>query len=255
MTISPTHNVIDIASVKQACSGCNLRQLCLPLGIPSQDVELLDALIKRRRPLSRGRHVFRLGDEFRSLYAIRSGSVKTYTITEDGGEQVTGFHLPGEIIGLDAINTNQHPCAAKALETTSICELPFNRLEELAAQIPGLGRQLMRVMSREIQADEELLMLLGKKSAEERLASLLMSLSRRFKERGFSSREFHLSMSRNDIGNYLGLAVETVSRLFTRFQQQGLIEVRYKYIRLQQIDTLQALAGACGTEKSHMGNS
>jgi CRP/FNR family transcriptional regulator len=255
MTISPTHNVIDIASVKQACSGCNLRQLCLPLGIPSQDVELLDALIKRRRPLSRGRHVFRLGDEFRSLYAIRSGSVKTYTITEDGGEQVTGFHLPGEIIGLDAINSNQHPCAAKALETTSICELPFNRLEELAAQIPGLGRQLMRIMSREIQGDEELLMLLGKKSAEERLAALLMSLSRRYKERGFSSREFHLSMSRNDIGNYLGLAVETVSRLFTRFQQQGLIEVRYKYIRLQQIDALQALAGACGAERSHMGSS
>jgi CRP/FNR family transcriptional regulator len=255
MTISPTYNVIDIASVKQACSGCNLRQLCLPLGIPSQDVELLDALIKRRRPLARGRHVFRLGDEFRSLYAIRSGSVKTYTITEDGGEQVTGFHLPGEIIGLDAINSNQHPCAAKALETTSICELPFNRLEELAAQIPGLGRQLMRIMSREIQADEELLMLLGKKSAEERLAALLMSLSRRYKERGFSPREFHLSMSRNDIGNYLGLAVETVSRLFTRFQQQGFIEVRYKYIRLQQMDALQALAGACGVEKSRMGNS
>lgn len=255
MTISPTHNVIDIASVKQACSGCNLRQLCLPLGIPSQDVELLDALIKRRRPLARGRHVFRLGDEFRSLFAIRSGSVKTYTITEDGSEQVTGFHLPGEIIGLDAINSNQHPCAAKALETTSICELPFNRLEELASQIPGLGRQLMRIMSREIQGDEELLMLLGKKSAEERLAALLMSLSRRYKERGFSSREFHLSMSRNDIGNYLGLAVETVSRLFTRFQQQGLIEVRYKYIRLQQIDTLQTLAGACGAKRSRMGSS
>jgi CRP/FNR family transcriptional regulator len=255
MTISPTHNVIDIASVKQACSGCNLRQLCLPLGIASKDVELLDALVKRRRPLARGRHVFRLGDEFRSLYAIRSGSVKTYTITEDGGEQVTGFHLPGEIIGLDAINSNQHPCAAKALETTSICELPFNRLEELASQIPGLGRQLMRIMSREIQGDEELLLLLGKKSAEERLASLLMSLSRRYKERGFSSREFHLSMSRNDIGNYLGLAVETVSRLFTRFQQQGLIEVRYKYIRLQQIDTLQTLAGVCGAENSRMGSS
>lgn len=255
MTISPTYNVIDIASVKQACSGCNLRQLCLPLGIPSQDVELLDALIKRRRPLARGRHVFRLGDEFRSLFAIRSGSVKTYTITEDGSEQVTGFHLPGEIIGLDAINSNQHPCAAKALETTSICELPFNRLDELASQIPGLGRQLMRIMSREIQADEELLMLLGKKSAEERLAALLMSLSRRYKERGFSPREFHLSMSRNDIGNYLGLAVETVSRLFTRFQQQGLIEVRYKYIRLQQIDALQALAGACGAEKSRIKSS
>lgn len=248
MTNSPNRNVIDLASIKQACSGCNLHQLCLPMGIATHDIELLDALIKRRRPFGRGHHIFRLGDEFRSLHAIRSGSVKTYTITEDGSEQVTGFHLPGEIIGLDAINSGRHPCAAKALETTSLCELPFNRLEELASQVPGLGRQLLRIMSREIQGDAELLMLLGKKSAEERLATLLISLSNRFKERGFSPWEFHLSMSRNDIGNYLGLAVETVSRLFTRFQQQELIEVRYKYIHIKQIDQLKEMAGLGGAK-------
>ncbi len=254
--IDPSHHkVIDIASIKQACSGCNLQQLCLPLGISSEDIQRLDALVKRHRPLARSRHVFHLGDEFHSLYAIRCGSVKTYTITEDGSEQITGFHLPGEIIGLDAINSNRHPCGAKTLETTSVCDIPFNRLEELAVLAPGLGRQLLRIMSREIQADSELLTLLGKKSAEERLASLLLSLSRRFQQRGFSPWEFRLSMSRNDIGNYLGLAVETVSRLFTRFQQQELIEVRHKYIRLENLERLQQVAGLVDASRAHRGRA
>lgn len=247
--------IIDIASIKQACSGCNLQQLCLPLGISGEDLQRLDALVKRHRPLARGRHVFHLGDEFHSLYAIRSGSVKTYTITEDGSEQITGFHLPGEIIGLDAISGARHPCGAKTLETTSVCDIPFQRLEELSLRIPSLARQMLRIMSREIQADEELLTLLGKKSAEERLASLLLSLSRRFQQRGFSPWEFRLSMSRNDIGNYLGLAVETVSRLFTRFQQQDLIEVRHKHIRLQNLEQLQQVAGLADCNKTHLGSA
>jgi CRP/FNR family transcriptional regulator len=255
MTDAGHHQVIDIASIKQACSGCNLHQLCLPLGISSEDIQRLDALVKRHRPLARGHHVFHLGDEFSALYAIRCGSVKTYTITEDGSEQITGFHLPGEIIGLDAINASRHPCGAKTLEITSICDIPFNRLEELALRVPGLARQLLRIMSREIHADEELLTLLGKKSAEERLASLLLSLSRRFQQRGFSPHEFRLSMSRNDIGNYLGLAVETISRLFTRFQQQGLIEVRQKYIRLQNIEQLQEVAGLVDCNKAYRGRA
>lgn len=235
--------IIDIASIKQACSNCSLQQLCLPVGLNKGDIERLDALVKRRRVLQRGEQVFRLGDEFGALYAIRCGSVKTYTLTESGYEQITGFHLPGEIIGLDALNSARHPCGAKALETTGICEVPFEQLEELASDIPELGRQLLRIMSREILADEELLVLLGKKSSEERLATLLISLSRRFQERGFSPYEFNLSMSRNDIGNYLGLAVETVSRLFTRFQQQGLISVQNKYIRLEDMEGLRELAG------------
>jgi len=236
--------VIDITAVKLACNNCSLHQLCLPLGIAPEDVARLEAIIKRRRPLRRGDYAFHMGDEFRALYAIGSGSVKTYTISEEGQEQLTGFHLPGEIIGLDAINTGFHSCTAKTLETTSLCEIPFNRLEELSQSVPGLGRQLMRIMSRELHADGELLTLLGKKSAEERLASLLLSLSSRFQERGFSAREFHLSMSRNDIANYLGLAVETISRLFSRFQQQGLITVRNKQLCLEDIEQLRAVAGA-----------
>lgn len=243
MTDSTTRKVISIASVKSACTNCSLQQLCLPIGISLDDIDRLDAIIKRRRPLPRGAHVFRMGDGFGSLYAIRSGSVKTYTITEQGSEQITGFHLTGELIGLDAINSEAHPCGAKTLETTSICEIPFDALEDLAAAIPALGRQLLRIMSRELQADENLLTLLGKKSAEERLAALLVSLSRRYYERGFSAREFHLAMSRNDIGNYLGLAVETVSRLFTRFQSQGLIVVQHKYVRIEDPAQLYQLAG------------
>lgn len=235
--------IISLASMKAACGNCSLQQLCLPIGIAVEDIDRLDAIVRRRRPMSRGSHVFHMGDHFDALFAIRSGSVKTYTLSDDGTEQVTGFHLTGEIIGLDAINTGRHPCAAKVLETTSVCEIPFEQLENLSVEVPALGRQLLRVMSREIQADDALMLLLGKKSADERLAALLVSLSRRYKERGFSASEFQLTMSRNDIGNYLGLAVETVSRLFTRFQEQGLIGVNHRQVKLLQTDRLRELAG------------
>ncbi len=240
--------LIDFAQLRTACSSCSLQELCLPVGIHRDEVERLDAIVRRRRPRERGAHVFHLGDAFGALYAIRSGSVKTYALTEDGGEQITGFHMPGEIIGLDAIAAGHHPVAARALETTSLCEIPFPRLEELALKVPGLSRQLLRIMSRELHADEGLLTLLGKRSAEERLAALLLSLSTRLERRGFSAREFHLSMSRNDIGNYLGLAVETVSRLFTRFQQHGLISVQGKRVCIEEPGGLRALAGVAGAD-------
>ncbi len=243
MKISDNGKVIDIALIKVACSRCGVRQLCLPVGITHADMNRLECIIKHRRPIKRGSHIFRQGDRFYALYAINSGFVKTYTITEDGSEQITGFHLPGELIGLDAINTEQHICSAKALETTNLCEIPFHQLEAITTPIPGLEQRLIRIMSRELQSDNELLTLLGKKSAEGRLATLLLSLSARFKQRGFSSREFHLSMSRSDIGNYLGLAVETVSRIFSRFQQQGLISVQRKEIRLEDMRRLRVVAG------------
>ena len=235
-------NVIDLAEIKVACQDCSLFQLCLPVGIDARDLELLDSIIKRRRQVKRGEHLFHIGASLQSIYAVRSGSIKTYTPTEDGHEQVTGFHLPGELLGLDAINTEFHPCAAKALETTSICEIPFDRLEALSTRIPGLQHQLLRIMSKEILHDQSLLMLLGKKSAEERLAALLLSLSNRYHARGFSPTEFNLSMSRNDIGNYLGLAVETVSRLFTRFQSDGVLTVQRKYIHILDLERLTTIA-------------
>lgn len=241
--MSADKSVIVISNIRIACKDCSLFQLCLPTGVGEADLELLDRIIKHRRPLRRGEHLFRVGDPFQAIYAVRAGSLKTYAMTEDGHEQVIGFHLPGELVGLDAVHGECHPCAAKALETTSVCEIPFDRLEDLADHLPALQRQLLRVLSKEILHDHNLLMLLGKKSADERLAAFLVSLSARFKRRGFSATEFYLSMSRNDIGNYLGLAVETVSRLFTRFQDDRLLEVERKHILLRNMDELSLLAG------------
>jgi len=226
-----------------ACSDCNLNSLCLPVGIDAADLAELDLIINRRRPIARGDHLFKSGDPFRSIYAIRSGSLKTYRMTEDGREQINGFFLPGELVGFDAIGYDEHRCAAQALETTSVCEIPFEQLEKLGERIPSLPQQLLRIMSRELHDDHLLLMLLGKRTADERLAAFLASLSQRFGARGYSSSEFNLSMSRIDIGNYLGLAVETVSRLFGRFQEQGILEVHNRLVRLIHPERLRTLAG------------
>lgn len=234
--------VISLSSMQAACETCSLHQLCLPLELSHTDVEELERIIKRRRPLQRGEHLFQAGDPFTAIYAIRSGSIKTFTTTDDGQEQITGFHLPSELVGLDAITTETHNCTARALETTSACEIPFNRLQELGAKIPGLQRQLLRIMSREILEDQDLMIWLGKKSAEERLALLLLRMSKRFTERNFSAREFNLSMSRTDIANYLGLAVETVSRLFSRFQVEGLLSVDRKHVVIEDMEGLQQMA-------------
>ncbi|MFP4076044.1 MAG: fumarate/nitrate reduction transcriptional regulator Fnr, partial [Halochromatium sp.] len=224
--------VISFDTIRVACKNCSLSQLCLPMGLAPEDVERLDSIIKRSRPLHRGDHLFRGGERFRSLYVVKTGSVKTYAPSEEGGEQVLGFHLPGEIIGLDAIDKSCHACSAKVLETSAICEVPFQRFEELAASIPSLQHQMYRLLSKEIGQDADMLLLLGKKNAEERLAAFLASMSSRLSKRGLSPTDFYLSMSRHEIGSYLGLAVETVSRLFTRFQEDGLLRVDRKHVEV-----------------------
>jgi CRP/FNR family transcriptional regulator len=249
-SVDDLSKIVSIDSIKVACKNCSLTSLCLPMGLAAEDVERLDRIVKRARPLHRGDHLFRLGDGFRSLYVVKTGSIKTYTPGEDGGEQVLGFHLPGEIIGLDAIESDYHRCSARVLETSAVCEIPFANLEELTATIPSLQHQMYRVLSREITQDTEMLMLLGKKSADERLAAFLLSLSNRFERRGFSARDFYLSMSRHEIGSYLGLAVETVSRLFTRFQDEGLLEVERKHIQLKDMERLRAMAQAAAPDDS-----
>ncbi len=233
--------VISFENIKIACSGCNLVTLCLPMGLDPDDVEQLNKIIKRSRPLHRGDHLFMESDRFNYLYVVKTGSVKTYAPNEDGGEQVLGFHLPGELIGLDAIEEGRHHCSAKVLETSAVCEIPFSQFVELSSTIPSLQHQMYRLLSREISHDEEMLALLGKKNAEERLADFLLSLSQRFKSRGFSPFDFYLSMSRHEIGNYLGLAVETISRLFTRFQDEGLLKVERKHIQLVNIEGLHVI--------------
>lgn len=233
--------VISFETIRVACKNCTLSTLCLPMGLTPEDTERLDSIVKRSRPLHRGDYLFRNGERFRSLYVVKTGSVKTYAPSPEGGEQVLGFHLPGEIIGLDAIEKEAHVCSARVLETSAICEVPFARFEELSSSIPSLQHQMYRLLSKEISHDTEMLLLLGKKSAEERLAAFLLSMSKRLRKRGLCATDFYLSMSRHEIGNYLGLAVETVSRLFTRFQEEGLLKVDRKHIQLLDLSTLEAI--------------
>lgn len=234
---------------KVSCSECSLSSICLPIAVDVDDLERLDNIILRGRTLKRGAHLYRASDPFESVYAVRTGSVKSYVLSEDGDEQVTGFYLPGEIVGMDGISTARHMSSAKALESASVCEIPFAHLEELSSRIPSLQHHFFSLMSREIQADRELHMLLGKKSAEDRVAALLLSISARQKRRGLRADTFLLPMSRYDISNYLGLAVETVSRIFTRMQQNGAIAQEGKEVTILDRTRLcghRALSSNCG---------
>ncbi len=205
-------------------------------------MDRLDEIIQRGRPVHRGDHIFREEDDFTSIYAVRSGALKTYAVTEDGREQVTGFYFPGELFGMDGMGKNQHTVSAKALETSAICEIPFNQLQSLTTQISGLQRNLFQVIGQGINYDRQLITLLSKNSAEERIASLLVSISTRNSRRKLSASSFHLPMSRTDIANFLGLTVETVSRIFSRFQKQQLIAVDNKDISILDLDKLHAVA-------------
>ncbi|KFE55697.1 fumarate/nitrate reduction transcriptional regulator Fnr [Pseudomonas syringae] len=231
------------AHTQAHCKDCSLAPLCLPLSLNLEDMEALDQIVKRGRPLKKGEFLFRQGDTFASVYAVRSGALKTFNISDGGEEQLTGFHLPSELVGMSGMDAEAYPVSAQALETTSVCEIPFERLDELSVQLPQLRRQLMRVMSREIRDDQQMMLLLSKKTADERIATFLVNLSARFRARGFSANQFRLSMSRNEIGNHLGLAVETVSRVFTRFQQNELISAEGKEIQILDPIQLCALAG------------
>ncbi len=225
------------------CNDCSLASLCLPLSLNMEDMDALDNIVKRGRPLKKGEFLFRQGDAFNSVFAVRSGALKTFSLSDSGDEQITGFHLPSELVGLSGMDSEIYPVSAMALETTSVCEIPFERLDELAVKLPQLRRQLMRIMSREIRDDQQMMLLLSKKTADERIATFLVNLSARFRARGFSANQFRLAMSRNEIGNYLGLAVETVSRVFTRFQQNKLLEAEGKEVHILDPIELCALAG------------
>ena len=226
-----------------SCSKCNLRDLCLPGGLSDTELDQLDDLIRTRRSYRKGEHVYRAGDPFDSLFAVRSGFFKTTLLNEDGRDQVTGFHMGGELMGLDGISTDKHPCDAVALEDSELCVIPFARLEELSREAPSLQRHLHKIMSKEIVSDQSVMMLLGSMRAEERIAAFLLNLSQRMTARGYSPSEFYLRMTREEIGSYLGLKLETVSRVFSRFQNDGLIAVQQKHIRILDIPKLRTIVG------------
>jgi CRP/FNR family transcriptional regulator len=246
MSLAPTTvaATLRIEPFKAACSSCNLRELCLPVGMSSEQLDRLDDLVGERRPVQRGEPLFRAGAAFRSLYAVRTGFFKTCVASEDGREQVTGFQMAGELLGLDGIGTERHTCDAIALEDSQACVIPFDRLEDLTRELSDLQRQFHKIMSREIVREHGVMLLLGSMRAEERLAAFLINLTQRLHARGFSSSSLVLRMTREEIGSYLGLKLETVSRAFSKLQDDGVLEVKQRQITVRDASRLQALIGS-----------
>jgi CRP/FNR family transcriptional regulator, anaerobic regulatory protein len=234
---------VSLVRLKTACSTCSLRELCLPVGLSEEDMAKLDELVFVRRTIRRGEYLFRAGDKFDSLYATRTGFFKTKLLLEDGREQVTGFHMAGELMGLDGIGPERHACDAVALEDSEVCVIPFERLEGFGREMEALQHHFHKVMSREIVREHGVMMLLGSMRAEERLAAFLLNLSQRLSTRGYSAHEFNLRMTREEIGSYLGLKLETVSRAFSKFQEEGLIAVQQKNIRILDTPRLREIVG------------
>jgi CRP/FNR family transcriptional regulator len=235
---STPQRAVDLKLIKHVCGTCSLAELCLPMGLHKNDVDKLETLIAPHGPLHADDHLFRVNDPFRAIFAVRGGCFKTYLVDETGREQVLGFHLPGELIGLDAIWPEKHQCNAVALDTASVCELPFGDVTHLASQIPSLQQTMFRLLSRDIGESHTLA---GDLTAEQRIAAFLLSLSTRLKARGYSETHLTLAMPRRDIANYLRLATETVSRVFTRFEKDGIIAVDRRDVQLLDIDKLRKL--------------
>jgi CRP/FNR family transcriptional regulator len=232
------------AKFEVTCSSCNLRELCLPGMLCAEDLARVENIVYARRRVRRGDSLFAAGAEFSAVYAIRSGFFKTSLVDGEGREQVTGFHMAGELMGLDALGSGTHHGTAVALEDSEVCVLPYALIEEMAREVPALQRNLHSVLAREIVRDHGVMMLLGSMRAEERLATFLLNLSKRFLRRGYSPSDFHLRMTREEIGSYLGLKLETVSRLFSQFQNDRLIEVNQKHVRILDISGLERVLAA-----------
>ncbi|TXI19678.1 MAG: fumarate/nitrate reduction transcriptional regulator Fnr [Nitrosomonas sp.] len=233
----------DISHIKSSCATCSLRELCLPVGLNEEEIRVLGDIASHKRKISRSGYLYRAGSKFQSLFAIRSGFFKTCILEQDGRQQVTGFHMTGELLGLDAISTEMHTCDAVALEDSEVCEIPFAKLEEISRTIPSLMHHFHKIMSREIVRDHGVMLLLGSMKAEERLATFLLNLSRRFVMRGYSEYNFNLRMTREEIGSYLGLKLETVSRAFSKLQDENIITIDNKHVQINDIVRLKIKMG------------
>lgn len=228
-------------AIKVACSNCNLRELCMPMGLRAEELDRIDEVVATRRKIRRGATLFNNGEDFTSLYAIRTGFFKTCITTADGRDQVTGFQMAGEIIGLDGIVNDHHTCNAVALEDAEVCVMPFDRIEELSREVTSLQRHIHKIMSREIVREHGVMLLLGSMRAEERLAAFLLNLVQRLHARGFSKSELLLRMTREEIGSYLGLKLETVSRTFSKFAEEGIVDVKQRHVRILNTEALKLI--------------
>jgi CRP/FNR family transcriptional regulator len=235
---------ININTIKEVCSNCNLRELCMPIGLNNDEMQRLDQVVAKRRRVKHGEHLFSSGDHFTSLYVIRTGFFKTCLMTENGREQVTGFQMAGEIVGLDGIVSDMHSCTAVALEDADVCVMPFETVEAMSREFPVLQRHVHKLMSKEIVRENSVMLLLGNMRAEERLAAFLINLVQRLHARGYSEKELLLRMTREEIGSYLGMKLETVSRTFSKFSDEGLIEVKQRHIKIVDLVVLKKIVNA-----------
>jgi CRP/FNR family transcriptional regulator len=247
--LSPANSAVvsapdDILPLSTTCSTCNLRELCQPCcGLTRSEKDTADHAMFHRLRVRRGASLYRTGDHFASLYAVRSGFFKSLTLFENGRDQVTGFSMPGEVLGMDGIGRERHACNAVALEDSEVCAISFTGLQELVHHVPSLQRQVHRMMSREIVREHGVMLQLGSMNADERLSTFLLTLSKRFAARGYSPSEFNLRMTREEIGSYLGMKLETVSRTFSKLQEAGLIGVQQKFVRILDEAGLQRVIG------------
>jgi len=231
--------------LKVSCESCSLSELCLPRGLSSKELDILDDYIERPRGLDANTLIYKPGDKFTGFYAVRSGGVKTFLTKKTGEQQILGFHLPGEVFGLDGLENSAQRCYATAMENTSYCVLPYDQLDKLCEIMPELRHQVCHLLGHEMNGDHSHLLMLGQQTAHERLATFLLSISSRFKHRGFSATSFMLPMSRHDIAGYLGIAVETVSRLFKSFQQKGIVKINRKQVDILDMDKLNDMVANC----------
>jgi CRP/FNR family transcriptional regulator len=241
---SSANNVVNLDALRRSCANCTLQQLCLPATVDADDLARIDSMVRKRRPLQRGDALYRQGDAMESLYVAREGAFKTVAVTQEGEAQILGFHLPGELMGFDALGSGQHQCDAEALGTAVVCEVPFDQLEEFASKVPGLRRQLLRVIGRSMDRDQAHVEMLGRRHATERVALFLHSLSERYRALGRRADQVDLPMSREDIGSYLGLAIETVSRTLGKLQDEGMIAVRGRRVTIVDSSALARLVHA-----------
>jgi CRP/FNR family transcriptional regulator len=225
-----------------ACHNCSLSELCLPRGLNRDELDLLESAINKTVKIKKRDYLFHRDDSQVAIYAVKSGAIKTALSTPDGEEQILGFYLPGDLLGFDAFARNRHTCDAQALDDTLVCELNMDSFQELCGKIASMRGQMLRQIGSEIEREHMLLLTLGQMRTEERLATFLSSLSERNRERGFSVSEFYLPMARHDLANYLGMAVETLSRMFSRLQEENIIAVQHRLIKIQDMERLKQLA-------------
>ena len=240
------NKALNIKAFKASCSTCSLSELCFPHGMDSDGLDQLEKVVNRTNITKSGEYLYREGDPCKAIYAVKSGSIKTTKQNEAGESQIVSFHLPGELLGFDGFATDKHGCTAQLLETSSVCELPLESLETLCRTLPSLQHQMRRIMGLEVQSDHDLLLLLGKMNADEKLATFLLNMSSRMKQRHWKELEFNLTMPRQDIANYLGLAVETVSRLVTQFHEKGYIDIDKRKIKITNLAGLKHIISDCG---------